>query len=573
MMIKYVEWNQRGTELLNGVRELLLDMSLNNSDANSVIDLPKEFINEKKKLSIVFAGQYSAGKSSIVKMLTDIKDIKIGAGIATEDVTSYDWQNVDIIDTPGIDTGIRPEHDKITEQAIANADVLVFVMTSELYDECLLKCFKKYAYELDKKREMILVVNKMNRCGNTLEMQAIKKEALKALTEPETPEFFNVCFTDANDYLKSKEPKNQGRAEKLREKSGYNQLVDVLTDVIENKGTRAQMTTVAYKICHAIDIYIDQLNLNDTNSNIDEVEREVLIKKNKYKDIRNNLRMYVEEQTRELQKNILMKSKSLIDSIDDDFDANAYDLQQIKVQTEVENLIGNFVKKLEEKLYEEFKEIDEDNYKLAQLIVDTNLPKANVVSEPDKGIDTQKAKDFIKAGKDASSLLSNAKVKDFSMLFGGCKIMGKKVFDSTSFFALLNYNKWLKAFRVSRSISRIGTVAGYGLGAATIAIQFLDIVKADQQHKDDKKREQEIAKLKMQVNDYFYETTTHLRNYYRNQVDDIITTNLNPVIEKLDGDRIAILKQKNRNHEQIIKAVKLKNEMLELIKEFNRAEL
>ena len=44
MMIKYVEWNQRGTELLNGVRELLLDMSLNTSDANSVIDLPKEFI-------------------------------------------------------------------------------------------------------------------------------------------------------------------------------------------------------------------------------------------------------------------------------------------------------------------------------------------------------------------------------------------------------------------------------------------------------------------------------------------------------------------------------------------------
>ena len=562
MMIKYVEWNQRGTELLNGVRELLLDMSLNNSDANSVIDLPKEFINEKKKLSIVFAGQYSAGKSSIVKMLTDIKDIKIGAGIATEDVTSYDWQNVDIIDTPGIDTGIRPEHDKITEQAIANADVLVFVMTSELYDECLLKCFKKYAYELDKKREMILVVNKMNRCGNTLEMQAIKKEALKALTEPETPEFFNVCFTDANDYLKSKEPKNQGRAEKLREKSGYNQLVDVLTDVIENKGTRAQMTTVAYKICHAIDNYIDQINLCDTNSNIDEVEREVLNKKNKYKDIRNNLRMYVEEQTRELQKNVLMKSKSLIDSIDDGFDENVYKLQETKVQTEVENLIGNFVKKLEQKLYEEFKGIDEDNYKLEQLTVDANLPKANVVSEPTKGIDTQNAKKFIKIGKDVSDLLVNTRVKDVSVLIGG-----------TSPIAQLNPAKWWNAFKFSRNVTRVGSALGIGIGAVTIALQFLDTMNDNQQHKDDKKREQEIAKFKMQVNDYFYETTTHLRNYYRNQVDDIIATNLNPVIDKLDGDKISILKQKNRNHEQIIKAVKLKNEILELIKEFNRVEL
>ena len=49
--------------------------------------------NEDDTISIVFAGQYSAGKSSILKMLTGDNSIAIGGGITTEVTNEYDWNS------------------------------------------------------------------------------------------------------------------------------------------------------------------------------------------------------------------------------------------------------------------------------------------------------------------------------------------------------------------------------------------------------------------------------------------------------------------------------------------------
>ena len=64
-----------------------------------------------EKIHLVFVGQYSAGKSSIISMLTGRRDIKIGEGITTQKVTKYDWNGIEVIDTPGIHTELRPDHD------------------------------------------------------------------------------------------------------------------------------------------------------------------------------------------------------------------------------------------------------------------------------------------------------------------------------------------------------------------------------------------------------------------------------------------------------------------------------
>ena len=40
--------------------------------------------DETRPLNIVFIGQYSAGKSTIIRMLTGRDDIAVGAGITTE---------------------------------------------------------------------------------------------------------------------------------------------------------------------------------------------------------------------------------------------------------------------------------------------------------------------------------------------------------------------------------------------------------------------------------------------------------------------------------------------------------
>lgn len=65
-------------------------------------------------------------------MLTGRQDVEVGAAITTDRATSYPWDGVEVIDTPGIHTELRPDHDATSYEAIAAADLLVFVITANL---------------------------------------------------------------------------------------------------------------------------------------------------------------------------------------------------------------------------------------------------------------------------------------------------------------------------------------------------------------------------------------------------------------------------------------------------------
>ena len=106
-------------------------------------------------------GQYSAGKSSILKVMTGREDIEIGGEITTQQAQQLDWNEIKVVDTPGIHTELRPDHDEITYEAISKADLLVFVITNELFDSHIADHFRKLAIDREKAHEMLLVVNKM----------------------------------------------------------------------------------------------------------------------------------------------------------------------------------------------------------------------------------------------------------------------------------------------------------------------------------------------------------------------------------------------------------------------------
>lgn len=89
------------------------------------------------KFRLVFAGQFSAGKSSIIRALTGMSDIRTGAGITTDSVEAYDWSGIEVVDTPGIHTEKRPDHDRLSYDAIASADMLVFVRRTSSLTQAL----------------------------------------------------------------------------------------------------------------------------------------------------------------------------------------------------------------------------------------------------------------------------------------------------------------------------------------------------------------------------------------------------------------------------------------------------
>ena len=149
--------------------------------------VPTSFVDEDKKLSIVFVGQYSAGKSSILSILTG-KQLEVGQGVTTERCNYLDWNGIEVIDTPGIHTAKRPDHDAITYRAIAEADLIIFVCTAEGFSQNLGEHFRKLLVENGKGNEMMLVFNKMEDSlyGNTVEgQQEFFERDVKPVISPE----------------------------------------------------------------------------------------------------------------------------------------------------------------------------------------------------------------------------------------------------------------------------------------------------------------------------------------------------------------------------------------------------
>ena len=172
-------WSQKSEQMIKKVKDVLTQVDYKD------IDLP--VLDIEKPISIVFVGQYSAGKSTLIKALTGIQDIEIGEGIKTMETHSYDWNGIKIVDTPGINTMIRPDHDEITYKAISESDMLVYVVTEDLFDDVTGQNFQKLLFEKDKASEMILVVNKMADAGNNEQNRLVKLEDLKRVTTPYDP--------------------------------------------------------------------------------------------------------------------------------------------------------------------------------------------------------------------------------------------------------------------------------------------------------------------------------------------------------------------------------------------------
>ncbi len=265
-MIKLVDYSQRKTELKKKVQGALskADLDIKITDAKS------------EKIRLVFAGQYSAGKSSILKMLTGRGDIEIGADITTQHTHTYDWNGMEVVDTPGIHTQLRPDHDEISYEAIASADMLVFVVTNELFDSYMADHFRKLAIDRDKAGEMILIVNKMERTaeGNTLEQQTIIREDLRKVLEPYTPEQLHLSFLDAESYLESLEEreKDPDLADELVLRSGYSKFVDILNLFVEEKSIPSKLTTDLYVIDGCLEKAIKELQPKSTDSDVDALE-------------------------------------------------------------------------------------------------------------------------------------------------------------------------------------------------------------------------------------------------------------------------------------------------------------
>ena len=86
------QWTKKGQDLLKKAKRVLRDAPFDKvQDLTSRI--PSTVASDDEALQVVFVGQYSAGKSSILKVMTGREDIEIGGEITTQQAQQLDWND------------------------------------------------------------------------------------------------------------------------------------------------------------------------------------------------------------------------------------------------------------------------------------------------------------------------------------------------------------------------------------------------------------------------------------------------------------------------------------------------
>lgn len=193
----------------------------------------------QKMLSVVVVGQYGAGKSTLISALTGQRDIAIHSDITTNQITRYNWQGIELIDTPGLFTE-RQDHDEITYSAIAKADLLIFCLTSMLFDTITVENFKQLAYRKGYRWKMMLVINKMSdEAGEESEKIANYHRSLGEALHPYHLDEFPICFIDAKDYCEGIDTGDKF----LRDVSRFSTFFQTLDTFIEQRGYLTRFDT------------------------------------------------------------------------------------------------------------------------------------------------------------------------------------------------------------------------------------------------------------------------------------------------------------------------------------------
>lgn len=215
--------------------------------------LPATMQPDDGAIKLVFVGQYSAGKSSIIKMISGI-ETEIGAGITTQESRVYKWNDLEIIDTPGIQTGLRADHDEITYDQISKAALLVFVVTNEGFDSHMGEHFRKLAIDQKRGSNMVLIINKMDRApeGNSASQQQIIRDDICKVLDTLTPEQLYTSFISTQSYEEYLTEEDEEIKAELLAESGREQLIANLNAFVQSKQVTAKIERPLYTLQEAV---------------------------------------------------------------------------------------------------------------------------------------------------------------------------------------------------------------------------------------------------------------------------------------------------------------------------------
>lgn len=144
------------TSLLNNLNQTISEnLSTGITNIKNSIDRKKENLST---FTVTLFGRTKAGKSTIREALTngDGESIGKGAQRTTRDIKEYYWNNLRIIDTPGISAYEGEEDVRIAESIIDESDLILFLVTNDSIQETE---FEKLVQLKSQNKPIIILLN------------------------------------------------------------------------------------------------------------------------------------------------------------------------------------------------------------------------------------------------------------------------------------------------------------------------------------------------------------------------------------------------------------------------------
>lgn len=506
---------------------------------SKVADLPQSVSDsEGKSISIVFAGQYSAGKSSILKTLTGMDDIKIGAAITTQTVREFDWNGIKIIDTPGIKNGINMDHDEIAYKAINEADMLIYVVTENLFDNYIAEDFRRLLIDHNKAKEMMLFVNKMGNNGNSVEIRKIKENDLKRVMHP-YENAVKIVFIDAKDYLDSVSLGNEADDEEIKkalyERSNYAGMVRAVNEFVHEKGMTAKLTTPLQQVGYALEDAIVELNKEIGNPGIEMLIEKMRQEKKTLDDNRREVESDINLIIAEHSSQIRDLGRQVSDAVSKA--TSEGDVKQIvdTAYDKVDTISDDCGKCIEEKFSKGITELGKSleslennpNFKRIELSLTENgedSPIVRYILKEDliSNIGTRLAENTVNKNNIATGLetFSGSEVHDVLIKLGGK--LGKK------------FKPW-EAVKLTKKINYLAKGLTIASVIFSVALQIKDDV-------DRENAEQEMRENRRKIRTTFNEVANEMETYFKNTVKNEITDSYLTSIRSIDENIGEILR-------------------------------
>ena len=484
-----------------------------------------EEINERKDLRLAFVGQYSSGKSTIISALTGRKDIVIDANVATDVVSEYRWNNVVLMDTPGILAGKVESHDQRTKEARKECDLIFYVLTSQLFDDVVFNNFIDLAYNQHFADKMFLVVNKMGmEAGNFDNLVENYTSSLEKIFTERGYDIndFPIAFIDASDYI-------DGRAENDEEfvrLSNFEHFIDMLNSFVSAKGVIKKQFDTPVRILHS---YLKNIEVSSIDETLADFYTQFVRKLSHSQTL---LQRDVYQQLSYLNSAAMTEVMKLSSDIGQ-LDEAEWKTKQSHMDENLKALINDTSEKIECVVNQNFNDLmaevedfgSKDSLVQYERLLDEKINSPKISIEEKRSLDTQKrCLEFLKKGGSAVGGMA----PNVNSIFSGVSSAS----GSSLHGIVLNvghfFGKSFKPWEAVRWASNIAKVAKFGIPVVTAGIDIWMQIREDRQEdkrlaqiKDSKnifitEYQSEINRIKSEFEKYLHSV---LDNYSQKRND------------------------------------------------------